>query len=154
MSQTPFRSYPVHPQAHPSLLQKMLHDLRTTLSPVYPDLLDHLLNLLPRSISAPALTALLATFSSLFKYLLVPSVPLQLLEETWSSIRNTLPKCLPEVQRAMAEVWGSVVRRLKLIAREKAVTLIADNVDGIEDTSAWIFVFACKVCSRSFSRLP
>ncbi|KAG5633641.1 hypothetical protein H0H81_006327 [Sphagnurus paluster] len=47
----------------------MAHDLQTMLLPVYLDLLDRLLKLLPRSISAPALTALLETFSALFNTL-------------------------------------------------------------------------------------
>lgn len=128
----------------------MAHDLRTTLSPVYTKLLGLLLKLLPRSISAPALTALLATLASLFKHLLVPSIHLDLLSQTWTSIRQVLPKCLPEIQRAFAEVWGgSVLRRLKSSAREKAVLLMAEGVEGIEDTSAWMFVFACKVRSVS-----
>lgn len=108
----------------------MAHDLRTTLSPVYPDLLDRLLKLLPRSISAPALTALLETFSALFKFLLVPSVQTELLEKTWSAIRGILPNCLPEIQRAMAEVWGAVLRRFKTTVREKAVVLTADDANS------------------------
>lgn len=130
-----------------SLLQKITQDLRTTLSPVYRDILVKLLALLPRgkAITAAALTALLETFSSLFKFLLVTSIDLQLLEDTWASIRSMLPKCLPEIQRAMAEVWGSALRRMKMAARERAVTLLAENTAGIEDVSAWIFVSACKV---------
>lgn len=123
----------------------MTHDLRTTLSPVYSNILDHLLKLLPRAITAAALTALLETFSTLFKFLLVPAIQITLLEQTWTAMRSILPKCLPEIQRAMAEVWGSVLRRLKTNVREKAVTLLAENAEGVEDTSAWVIVFACKV---------
>jgi len=123
----------------------MAHDLRTILSPVYPDLLRRLLKLLSSSIAATALTALLETFSALFKYLLVPSIDQELLEETWSSMQSILPNCLPEIQRAMAEVWGSVLRRLKTSGKEKAVTLLAGNIKGIEDACAWMIVFACKV---------
>ncbi|KAF8991462.1 armadillo-type protein [Cyathus striatus] len=132
-----------------NLLQKMAHDLRTTLSPVYNDLLTRLLKLLPRSISAPALTGLLETFSALFRYLLVPSIHLNLLEDTWKQIHETLPKCLPEIQRAMAEVWGAMLRRMKSAAREKAVTLLASNAEGIEDASAWVLVSACKSVSQT-----
>jgi U3 small nucleolar RNA-associated protein 20 len=123
----------------------MAHDLRTTLSPVYPDLLHRLLALLPRSISAPALTTLLETFSSLFRYLLIPSINLDLLEKTWNLLRSTLPKCLPEIQRAVAEVWASALRKMKSGAREKAITLLATNARGVEDASTWVFVYACKV---------
>lgn len=128
-----------------SLLQKLAHDLRTTLSPVYASLLETLLTFLPRSIAAPALTALLATLSGLFRYLLVPSIHLDLLQQTWSSFHSTLPKCTAEVQRAAAEVWASVLRRLKTSAREKAVLLMSTNLTGVEDASAWMLIFACKV---------
>ena len=128
-----------------SLLQNLAHDLRTTLSPIYINILELLLKLLPRSISPTALTALLETFSTMFKFLLVPSIHIELLEDTWTAVRLVLPKCLPEIQRAMAEVWGSVLRRLKTVPRTRAVTLLAKNVDGVEDASAWVFVYACKV---------
>jgi U3 small nucleolar RNA-associated protein 20 len=130
-----------------SLLQKLAHDLRTTLAPIYTNILNRLLKLLPRSINAAALTALLETFSVLFKFLLVPSIHLELLEETWDSVRLMLPTCLPEVQRAMAEVWGSVLRRLKTAPRTRAVNLLAKNLEGVEDASAWAIVYACKVSS-------
>ena len=129
----------------------MAHDLRTTLSPVYPDLLNRLLALLPRPIAAPALTALLETFSSLFKFLLVPSSNLNLLEGTWRAVCGALARCVPEVQRAMAEVWAAVLRRLKPPAREKAVTLLAEDVGAVDDAAAWALVYACKVGGWCFS---
>ncbi|KAF8161519.1 hypothetical protein B0H34DRAFT_383134 [Crassisporium funariophilum] len=135
------------------LLQKMAHDLRTTLSPIYPSLLQHLLSLLPRSISPAALTALLETLSSLFRYLLIPSIDLTLLDQTWEAFCSVLPKCLAEIQRAVAEVWASVLRRMKQAARERAVVLVAQNVAGLEDASAWVLVFSCKVCYRFIVRL-
>ncbi|KAF7330551.1 DRIM domain-containing protein [Mycena venus] len=142
------------------LLQKITHDLRMTLSPVYLDpILPRLLALLLRSktISAPALTALLATFAALFKFLLIPassSSGLELLEKTWTCIQDILPRCLPEVQRAMAEVWGGVLRRLKPEAKEKAVVLLAGSVitqsaDKVEDAAAWCLVYACKSVSQT-----
>jgi U3 small nucleolar RNA-associated protein 20 len=75
----------------------------------------------------------------------VPSIHLDLLQQTWSSFHAVLPNCSPEVQRAAAEVWASVLRRLKSSAREKAVLLMANNLDGVEDASAWMLIFACKV---------
>jgi len=136
-----------------SLLQKITHDLRTTLSPVYTDLLSHLLNLLPRSLSPAALTALLETFSSLFKHLLVPAISTTLLEQTWADVRAVLPNCLPEIQRTMAEVWASLLRRLKTTSREKAVTLLAESIIDVEDATAWVFVYACKVRHYPLLRL-
>ena len=124
----------------------MAHDLRTTLSPICDDLLKNLLSLLPRSISPPVLTCLLETLSSIFRYLLIPSLNLALLDQTWDAISQVLPKCLGEVQRAVAEVWGSCLRRMKKEAREKSVVLLADRTGDIENASAWALVFACKVC--------
>ncbi|KAG1731833.1 armadillo-type protein [Suillus paluster] len=131
------------------LLDKLAHDLRTTLAPSYADLLEVLLRLLPQPIPAPSLTALLATLSGLFRYLLVPSINLDLLDQTWSSFRAVLPTCNSDVQRAAAEVWGSVLRRLKSVARERAVILMAKNPEGVEDASAWMIVFACKSISQT-----
>ena len=129
-----------------SLFQKLAHDLRTTLAPEYPRVLKRLLQLLPRSLSAEALTALLATFSALFKYVLVPSVDSELLQQAWNAFCDVLPQCHPEVQRATAEVWGATLRRLKVSLREDAVQLIASSsVGGLGDVCAWIFVTACKV---------
>ncbi|KAL4261563.1 Small subunit processome component 20 [Pleurotus pulmonarius] len=131
------------------LMQNLAHDLRTTLSPMYPDILARLLKLLTRSISAASLSTLLATFSSLFKFLLVPSIRFDLLETTWVAMSKTLRQCIPEVQRAVAEVWGSVLRRLKAAGREKAVQSIANDLEGLEDASAWCLVFACKSVSQT-----
>jgi U3 small nucleolar RNA-associated protein 20 len=128
-----------------SLLQKLAHDLRTTISPVYPDLLSRILKLLPDSISAPTLMTLIATLSALFKYLLIPSNDVGLLETTWLSFREILPKCIPEVQTATAEVWGSALRRMNASAKERSVVLMAQSLEGLEDTTAWMIVFACKV---------
>ncbi|KAI0667028.1 hypothetical protein C8Q78DRAFT_412634 [Trametes maxima] len=127
------------------LFQKLAHDLRTTLSPEYPRVLKRLLRLFPRSLSPEALTALLATVSALFKYVLVPSADAELLEQAWCAFRDVLPQCHPEVQRAAAEVWGATLRRLKVSLREDCVRLLAASADdGLGDACAWIFVTACK----------
>ena len=133
-----------------SLMQKLVHDLRSIILPLYDDLLDRLVRFLPRSISAAALTTLLATFSSLFKHLLVPATESSLLERTWKSVRSVLPECNPEVQRAMAEVWGSLLRRLRTSRREIAVEVMANDLAGAEDACAWAYVFACKVCGAQY----
>jgi U3 small nucleolar RNA-associated protein 20 len=98
------------------LAPKLAHGLQITLSPIYTNILNCLLQLLSRAINSTALIALLETFSTLFKFLLVPLVHIELLEDTWDAVRLMLPKCLPEVQRAMAEVCGSVLRRLKTVS--------------------------------------
>lgn len=148
-------------------MQKLAHDLRTTIASSYAPLLSRLLTLLQRSLSAPALTALLATFSSLFKYLLVPSSSSEpivspppgetagfsssdenLVHITWTQISAALPKCEAETQRAMAEVWGSLLRRVKSGQREGLIRLMVQGLEGVEDACAWAVIFACKVCLR------
>ncbi|KZT18582.1 hypothetical protein NEOLEDRAFT_1246369 [Neolentinus lepideus HHB14362 ss-1] len=131
------------------LLQKLVHDLRTTISPAYQEILARLLDYLPRKIPAPTLTAVLSALSALFKYLLIPSTEGDLLNETWDALRDVLVKCNGEVQRAVAEVWGAVLRRFKSAVRERAVELIAGSVEGIEDACAWMVVFACKSVSQT-----
>ena len=117
-----------------------MQDLHTTLSPVYATILDALLQLLARSIPPEVLTTLLSTFAVVFKYLLDAK-----LEETWKAIQYILPKCLAEIQRAFAEVWGAVLRRLKVAGREKAVLLMVQDLDRVDDAVAWVLVSACKV---------
>jgi len=129
-----------------SLLQKMAHDLRTTISPVYPSFLQQLLALLPRTISALALTSLLETLSSLSGYLLILAVNPNLLKETWNKVSSVLPKCSVEIQRAITEVWGGVLRKLKPGPREEAKKECRDA----EDASVWVVVFASQV-PRSFN---
>lgn len=68
----------------------------------------------------------------------------KLLDETWAALCSVLPTCLVEVQRAVAEVWGGVLRRLKSGPRDDAILLLATNVD-LEDATAWAVIFSCKV---------
>ncbi|KAF9258369.1 hypothetical protein L218DRAFT_1080452 [Marasmius fiardii PR-910] len=131
------------------LIQKMVQDLRSTTTPLYPEILKALLRLPTRTIAPDALEALLSTLSSIFKYIVTSSTSPEILELTWSSLRQTLPKCLPEIQRTIAEVWGSVLRKLKASLREKAVVLIAEDLKDIEDAAAWCFVSACKSVSQT-----
>lgn len=131
-----------------SLFQKLAADLRISLLPEYHALLSVLLSFLPKYVSTDALETLLATFSALFKYLLTPSLQSssKLLEVTWAELCLTMPKCLPDIQRAMAEVWGTLLRRLKgNETREKAMTLLAQSLEGLENSWATAFVYACKV---------
>lgn len=130
-----------------SLLQKLSLDLRTTLLPVYSPLLQHLLDLLSRTLSAQAFTSLLEALSSFFKHLLIPAVNPKLLEETWNTLHSVLPTCLPEIRRAVAEVWAGVLRRLKAGPRDSAILSLATNV-GLEDATAWIIVLSCKVITN------
>lgn len=131
------------------LLRQMAYDLRTTLSPVYSDLLTRLLKLFPRSLPPATFTTLMESLSSFFKHLLVPAVGTILLEETWTDLCGVIRDCSSETQRAMAEVWASVLRRLKISSREKAVALLAQTIQGMEDATAWVFIFACKSVSQT-----
>jgi U3 small nucleolar RNA-associated protein 20 len=126
-------------------MPKFVHDLRSVILPSYDDILDRLLLLLPKPISAMALTTLLATFGSLFKYLLVPATETDVLQQTWKRVRTVLPECNSEIQRAMMEVWGSLLRRLKTSRREVAVEVMTEDLFGVEDACAWAYLFACKV---------
>ena len=127
-------------------MQKFVHDLRSIILPSYDDLLNQLLRFLPRPISAAALTALLATLSSLFKHLLVPATESDIVQRTWKCVCVVLPECNPEVQRAMGEVWGSLLRRLRVSRREVVVGVMAEDLGGVEDACTWAYIFACKVC--------
>ncbi|KAI9508384.1 armadillo-type protein [Russula earlei] len=126
-----------------------MHDLRSIILPSYDDLLNRLLQLLLQSISAAALTALLGTFSSLFKHLLVPAIESDILGRTWKCVRTVLPECNSEVQRAVAEVWGSLLRRLRASRREVAVEVMAGDLAGVEDACALAYTFACKSVSQT-----
>jgi U3 small nucleolar RNA-associated protein 20 len=131
------------------LLQRIAHDLRTTLSPIYSEILSALTNFLPRSIPAATLTSLLLTLQSWFKYLLVPSVDPSLLSKTISTLFEAIPKCHPEVQRSVAEVLGSTLRRLKSSPRNQAIGLISQNVQATENFCAWVFASACQSVSQT-----
>ncbi|KAF8514623.1 armadillo-type protein [Gautieria morchelliformis] len=124
------------------LLQKLVHDLRGTLELSYMRLLETLLTPLPRSQSAETLTILLGTLSLFLKQLLGSTT--QRLEETWSVLTSTLTKCNPEVRRAGAEVWATILRRCKGDMRNVAVTLILRDLEIIPDGGAWMFIYAFK----------
>ena len=106
--------------------------------------MSKLIHLLRRAIPSDALTSLLATFSTLFKYIMIPSDDFDVTERIWTSFREALLKCSPEVRQPTAEVWGVLVRKLKLPTRTKLVTLLVYDLSGIEDFVPWVIVDACK----------
>ena len=62
----------------------------------------------------------------------------------------SLEKSNPEVQRATAEVWASVLRRLKETDRQRCIGLMIKSSkeaksDSLIDVTTWSIVFACKV---------
>jgi U3 small nucleolar RNA-associated protein 20 len=115
------------------------------LKPYFENLISKLVTLLRRAIPSDALTSLLATFSALFKYIMVPSDDFEVIQRVWKSFREALLKCSSEVRQATAEVWGVVVRKLKLPTRTKLVTLLVSDLNGIVDFIPWVIVDACKV---------
>jgi U3 small nucleolar RNA-associated protein 20 len=116
------------------------------LTPNFENLVSKLVPLLRRAIPSEALTSLLATFSALFKYIMIPSDNFNVIQEVWASFREALLKSSPEVRQATAEVWGVLVRKLKLPTRSELVTLLVSNLNGVEDFVPWVIVDACKVC--------
>jgi U3 small nucleolar RNA-associated protein 20 len=131
-----------------SLLQKSVHDLRQTLKISYDKILDCLLVFLSRPISPAALTALLTCLSTLFKHLL--ALESDTLTSTWTRFVQALQKSKPEVQRAAAEVWATVLRRLKKKdERSCCVEMMLSRLDdaGVDDALAWTFVSAIRVSS-------
>ena len=134
------------------MMTNLAHDLRTTLLPQYPTILTSVTSLLKRTLVSDTLTALLATLSSLFRYIVIPAS--QLLRPTWVTLR----KCLidstttqkgvagEELRRMLAEVWGVLLRRLKASQREEAVTLLMDGLEDCEEGVAWVLIYAIKVC--------
>lgn len=103
------------------------------------------------------------TLGALWKWVLIPSLTTatgpeeSLLEKTWTRLTSTLIRCTPEVQRALAEVWGAgVLRRLKNDGdwRTRGVQMLGECArggdlegKGMEDMCAWSVVYACQVSS-------
>jgi len=130
-----------------SLLQKLLHDLRSTLAPQYEQLLAVLLPLSTKSLAPEVLPVYLQTVSTLFKYLLLPQ--LDTLASTWTSIQSALRSCTPEMQRMLGEVVGTIIRKLKSEDRLQMVQLLVDEQDDLENAIAWTFVSATQSVSNT-----
>ena len=130
-----------------SLLEKLLHDLRSTLAPQYEQLLAVLLPLSARSLGPEVLPVYLQTVSTLFKYLLLPQP--DSLPSTWTSVQSALRSCTLEMQRMLGEVVGTIIRKLKMEDRLQMVQLLVDEQDDLENAIAWIFVSATQSVSNT-----
>jgi U3 small nucleolar RNA-associated protein 20 len=130
-----------------SLLQKLLHDLRSTLVPQYEQLLAVLLPLSTKSLAPEVLPVYLQTVSTLFKYLLLPHP--DSLPSTWASVRSALRSCTLEVQRMLGEVVGTMIRKLKSEDRLQIVQLLVDEQDDLENAITWTFVSATQSVSNT-----
>ncbi|KAJ3868344.1 armadillo-type protein [Lentinula novae-zelandiae] len=71
------------------------------------------------------------------------------MSDSEDNIDVDLAPALKRFKRALAEVWGSVLRRLKVALRPKAIVLLAENLEDIGDAAAWCLVFACKSVSQT-----
>lgn len=135
------------------LLQKLVEDLRTIIAPDYEAITDCLFELLPRRLEPEILSALLGSLTTVFKHVLVPGISdlesTDILSSTWSRLRATLMKCNPEVQRAVAEMWSSLLRRLKKDDRERCVRLMIGSAHDSGDFIAWSFVFTAKSVAQT-----
>ena len=80
---------------------------------------------------------------------MIPSDDLEVIQRVWASFREALLKCSSEVRQATAEVWGVLIRKLKLPSRTKLVTLLVSDLNGVEDFIPWVVVDACKASHNS-----
>ncbi|KAL5498462.1 UTP20 [Sanghuangporus vaninii] len=135
------------------LLQKLVEDIQLTLYPAYESIISCLFDILIRRRSPEVLTALLASLTSVFKYVMIPSASESnntgVLSTTWTYLSTTLVKCNPEVQRAVAEVWSSVLRRLRKGDRQQCVGLMMVSARGLNEFVAWSFVFTAKSVAQT-----
>lgn len=132
-------------------MKALFHDLRSTVTPIYPVLLKQLVPLLLQKLDPAALTELLATLVALFKYVLIPTLPSSLLAITWDELQHPLEKCDDEGRRMLGEVWGSALRRMKPDQREACITLMSGSLNSnpsLRDGIAWVIVAACQVGAR------
>lgn len=143
-----------------SMMDKLSHDLRTTLLTKYPLILSAVLSLLTvptgvtaitdpssstsnhvkrrlRQLPPETLQTLLSTLSSLFRYVLTPSP--QLLRPNFLTLRQTMidvrscgrkSSVAVDIERMLAEVWGGVLRRVK--GKEKREGVVTDLMEGLE----------------------
>lgn len=134
------------------MLDALTHDLRTTLLPLYPVILKTLSPLLLRKLPPAAFTELLSTLLSLFKFVLLPSLPSPLLLATWKELQRPLKEASDDGRRMLGEVWGAVLRRVKHSEREELVKVMVEDLnknEALRDGVAWTFVHACQAPSRT-----
>ncbi|KAG8902825.1 U3 snoRNP protein [Tulasnella sp. 403] len=147
-------------------LASFVHDLRTTILPLYPTILAATLKILPsnhvaesgeahisnRRFTPTTLSSVLKTLTSLFKYTLVP-LP-QLLKPSWTLIHRSMVGLVSrrssgvageEMQRMLAEVWGLAIRQFtKQEVRDEAVSLLVDVLEDCEEGIAHVFTSAVQ----------
>ncbi|KAJ1305976.1 hypothetical protein OPQ81_010691 [Rhizoctonia solani] len=121
----------------------LMYDLRQTLLPVAPQILESLLSLLPRKLPPDSLELLLTALTTHLKYLVIANPPL--LESTWSAYLNASSgSSQPSHVRMLAEVWGHLLRKLKKPEKERAAQLLVTSLDKASDFVTWCVVEATR----------
>jgi U3 small nucleolar RNA-associated protein 20 len=126
-------------------MQKLLYDLRTTLTPKYEAIWDTLLAQATRSLPPAAFEVYVQTLSLFLKHLLLPSP--EHCNLTWNKLSATIRKCRPDVRHKLAEVWGTIFRRLKTENRREITSLMLESLSTIQDAMAWIYITAFQSTS-------
>jgi hypothetical protein len=138
-------------------MKALLHDLRSTMVPMYGPLLQALLPLTARKLEPEALTELLSTLLSFFKYLLIPALqkadttpsPSSVLSLTWRELCKTFEECGDDGRRMLGEVWGATLRRMSANQRSTATAMMIKSLGmkpAFRDGIAWAVVEASQVC--------
>ncbi|KAG8869452.1 U3 snoRNP protein [Serendipita sp. 405] len=130
-----------------ALMQKLIHDLRTTLLPKCDLILDTLLAQATRSLPPATLETYSQTLSTFLRQLLLPTP--RLLKTFWTKLNNTIRKCRPDIRRILAEVWGAILRRLKTDQKREATELLVASLDTIQDAIALVYVNAFQSTSST-----
>ncbi|CAE6388887.1 unnamed protein product [Rhizoctonia solani] len=121
----------------------LMYDLRQTLLPVAPQLLETLLGLLPRKLPPDSLELLLTALTTHLKYLVITNP--SLLESAWSTFLHAASTSTqPPHVRMLAEVWGHLLRKLKKPEKEKAALLLVASLKDAPDFVAWCVVEATR----------
>lgn len=71
------------------------------------------------------------------------------IEDTWHSFSAALIKCNPEIQRALSEVWASILRRLKGESKKEVLQIMLRGLPSLRDTITWTFVYAFQVSDQA-----
>ncbi|CAE6436707.1 unnamed protein product [Rhizoctonia solani] len=121
----------------------LIYDLRQTLLPVAPRILESLLGFLPRKLPPESLELLLTALTTYLKYLVITNP--SLLESTWSAfLRAASESTQPPHVRMLAEVWGHLLRKLKKPEKESAAQLLVTSSADAPDFVTWCVVEATR----------
>ena len=115
--------------------------------PKYEPIWNALLSQATRSLPPTTLEVYIQTLSSFLKTLLLPKP--SNLTVSWQTLASTIKKCRPDVQRMLAEVWATVLRRFKADARVEATTMLVQDLESIPDAIAWVYVSAFQTTSST-----